>query len=173
MATPKKITPAQYVILKRKGKTQGKNFIVTAKATPAATRKAPRIQPKPAARTEVTPAAWIQIKTPQAPAMVKATAPAAIVKTDGGAVRSFVATVSPAAIQQTTAAARNLSTGVDNVVKSFDTAQINQSMNQAQAADISAQLDEQEPAGMDKKKMIIIGALAAAGLGAFLFFRRK
>jgi len=172
MATPKKITPAQYVILKRKGKTKGKNFIVTAQS-PAATRKAPRIQPKPAQRSQVTKSAWIQIKTPQAPATVKTAAPAAVVKTDGGAVRSFVATVSPAAIQQTTAAVRNLSTGVDDVVKSFDTAQINQSMNQAQAADISAQLDQQEPAAMDKKKILIIGVLAAAGLGAFFFFRRK
>ena len=170
---PQRLTPAQYVILKRKGKTKGKNFIVTAKATPAATKKAPRIQPKPAQRSQVTPAAWIQIKTPAAPATVKTAAPAAAVKTEGGAVRSFVATVSPAAIQQTKEAARNLSTGVDNVVKSFDTAQINQSINPAQAADISAQLEETEPKTMDKKKILIIGALAAAGLGALLFFRRK
>jgi hypothetical protein len=167
---PKRITPAQYVILKRKGKTQGKNFIVTAKATPAATKRPPaRLQT--AKPKQIPVKAWIQIK--QAPKPAQPVKQAARIQTPPAVLVRPIQAATPAAIQDVKQAAKNLSTEVEKVVTSFDTSKINQSINTEQAADISAQLDQQEPAAMDKKKMILIGTAAAAAIAAFLILRKK
>jgi len=142
----KKITPMEYAILKRKGKTKGKVFVVTAR---------PTIKSKPApaaaARVQVTPAAWSKIQTKPAPA--------------AAARMQFT----PAALETVRAAAQSTNTEVNKMVTSFDTSKI----NQAAAADISAELDQVEAPGMEKKKILMIGAAAAAAVGAYLYFRGK
>jgi hypothetical protein len=168
----KKLTPMEYAILKRKGKTKGKVFVVTARPTIKA-----KPAPAAAARVQVTPAAWSKIKSKPAPAAAARVQvkPAAWSKIQTKPAPAAAARMqfTPPALETVKAAAQSMNTEVNKMVTSFDTSKINQSINQAAAADISAELDQVEAPGMDKKKILMIGAAAAAAVGAFLYFRRK